>query len=95
MVQLNNDLIQRILTSSSFVNFMSTYNLVITVILAIITISIMALLFVNIAKLSASSDNEYGRRLARSGILTCLICFAFIGSIDTVYAILMSIIFGM
>jgi len=95
MISPDMELIQRILGSSSFVNFLSTYNLVITIALAIITITLIVLLFINIAKLSAAADNEYGRRIARSGILTCLICLGLVGSVDTIYAMLMSLIFSM
>ena len=65
----------------------------ISIALAIITISILVLLFVNITKLSTS--NEQLKRIASNGILVCLVCLGFIGAIDTVYAMLMSIIFGM
>ena len=95
MVQPDSELIKRILTSTGFVNFLDTYNLFISIALAIVTISILVLLFVNIAKLSASNGNEQAKRIASNGILVCLICFGFIGAIDTIYAILMSIIFGM
>lgn len=95
MVNPDSELIQRILTSTGFINFLDTYNLFISIALAIVTISILALLFINIAKLSASSGNEQARRIAENGILVCLICFGFIGAVDTVYAMLMSVIFGM
>ena len=95
MIQINKDIINNMMGSTEFANFLSTYNLVITMLLAIVTITILLLLFLNIAKLSAATDNEANRRLARSGIFTCLICLAIAGSIDTVYAILMSLIFGM
>lgn len=72
-----------------------TYNLFISIALAIITISILVLLFVNITKLSTSNGNEQLKRIASNGILVCLVCLGFIGAIDTVYAMLMSIIFGM
>jgi len=81
--------------SAGAFNFLSTYNLVLTIVLAIITITLIALLFVNIAKLSAAADNEYGRKMAREGILTCLICLGLVGSVDTIYAMLMSLIFSM
>ena len=67
----------------------------ISIALAIITISILVLLFVNITKLSTSNGNEQLKRIASNGILVCLVCLGFIGAIDTVYAMLMSIIFGM
>ena len=95
MVQPDSELLQRILTSTGFVNFLDTYNLFISIALAIITISILVLLFVNITKLSTSNGNEQLKRIASNGILVCLGCLGFIGAIDTVYAMLMSIIFGM
>ena len=79
MVQPDSELLQRILTSTGFVNFLDTYNLFISIALAIITISILVLLFVNITKLSTSNGNEQLKRIASNGILVCLVCLGFIG----------------
>lgn len=88
-------LLTSILQSEAFTNFMDNYNIAITVVLGIVTILVITLLFLNITKLSASTDNDYKRREAISGILTCLVCLAVIGGIDTVYAILLSFVMSM
>lgn len=94
MVNVDSKLIGKMLGSDGFVNFVTTYNLAVTVVLSIVTITILILLFLNVAKLSASGDNQSKRREAASGILVCLVCFAVAGGIDTIYAILLSIVFG-
>jgi len=88
------DLVEVILSSDGFQSFIKSYNVALTAVLGICTILIIVLLFVNITKLSASADNDYRRREAINGILTCLICLAIVGGIDTVYAILLSFVFG-
>lgn len=89
------DIITKLLESEGFQSFLRTYNLTITLVLGIITVLIIVLLFINITKLSASADNDYRRREATSGIMVCLVCLAIIGSLDTVYAILVSFVFNM
>ena len=81
------------LTSPAFTEFIKNYNLILVVLLGLVTLTILVLLCLNIAKLSASANNEMKRRMAINGILVCLVCLAIMGSIDTVYAILLSLIF--
>ena len=81
------------LTSPEFSKFIDNYNLVLTVVLGLVTLTILALLCLNIAKLSASANNEMKRRMAISGILVCLVCLGVMGAIDTIYAILLSFVF--
>lgn len=89
------DLLKRLVDNEAFKNFMTTYNLTISLILGIVTIAIIILLFINITKLSASADSDYRRREAINGILVCLVCLGLMGGIDTVYAILVSFVFRM
>lgn len=91
----NADILQRLMSSAGFTEFMRTYNLTISLILGIVTIVIITMLFINISKLSASVDNDFRRREAISGIFVCLVCLAIVGGIDTVYAILISFVFSM
>ena len=86
-------ILERMLASSAFGDFIKNYNLALTVLLGIATLSILILLFLNITKLSSSATNEMKRRQATSGILVCLVCLAIMGAIDTIYAILLSFIF--
>ena len=74
--------------------FLRTYNVAVSACLGIVTIIIITLFFMNVVKFSASADNDARRRLAINGILICLVCLGFIGSIDVLYGILLSIIFG-
>lgn len=94
MVTPNKDLANKLLTSSGFTKFLSTYNTVLTIVLGMVTLLVLTLLCINIAKLSASASDERKRKEAISGILTCLICLAITGGIDVVYAILLSITLG-
>ena len=86
-------ILERMLASSAFGDFIKNYNLALTVLLGIATLSILILLFLNITKLSSSATNEMKRRQATSGILVCLVCLAVMGAIVTIYAILLSFIF--
>lgn len=82
------------LQSEAFQDFIGQYNVAIGIVMAIITITIIVLLFANVTKLSASSGNDRKRSEALSGILVCFICLAFCGSLNVVYMILLSIIFA-
>lgn len=86
-------ILTKMLSSPAFAEFISTYNLALTVLLGTVTLTILILLFLNIAKLSASANNEMKRRMAISGILVCLICLGIMGAIDTIYAIILSFVF--
>lgn len=81
------------LSSPAFAEFISNYNVALTVLLGIATLSILVLLFLNITKLSASADNDMRRRMAINGILVCFVCLAVMGAIDTIYAIILSFVF--
>ena len=72
--------------------FVKTYNIAITAILGIVTITVLIMLFINITRISAAMDNDMRRREAINGTLVCLVCLALIGGIDTVYAVLLSFI---
>ena len=74
--------------------FLKTYNVAVSACLGIVTIIVITLFFMNVVKLSASADNDARRRMAINGILICLVCLGFIGGIDVLYGILLSIIFG-
>lgn len=93
-VSPNADILKRLMESNYFAEFLRSYNLSITLCLGIITILVIVLLFINITKLSASADSDFRRREAINGIMVCLICLGIVGGIDTVYAILMSLIFS-
>lgn len=94
-VSPNADVLKKLVDNDDFKEFMRSYNLTITLILGIVTILILVLLFINITKLSASADSDFKRREAINGIMVCLVCLGLIGSIDTVYAILVSFVFTM
>lgn len=89
------DLLNDLLTSPALTEFLSTYNVALTAFLGIATLTVLALLFYNIAKLSRSADNERQRQEAISGILVCLVCTGILGGLDAVYALLISFVFGM
>lgn len=94
MVNVRTELIQRVLNSSAFGQLLETYNVAITAVLALVTVALIALFFINVTKLSTAGDNEMKRREAINGIFVCLICIAIIGSIDAIYAILIAMIFS-
>ena len=85
---------KKLLESEGFKNFLETYNTSIVLVLGIITILLIILFFVNVSKLSASANNQFRRREAINGIFVCLVCLAIIGSLDAVYAILVSFVFS-
>lgn len=87
-------IIQKMIASDGFINFMKNYNLAFSVFLGIATLSILVFLFINITKLSTSADNDMRRRQAITGILTCLVCLAIAGGIDVIYAILLTVAFS-
>lgn len=91
---VNQALIEKMLQAEAFKNFVGQYNVGIGIIMAIITIAVIMLLFINVVKLSSSSTNEGKRSEALNGVLICFICLAFCGSIDVIYVILLSIIFA-
>jgi len=75
-------------------NFLATYNAAITIALAIATIVVIMMLVFNATKLAKAGDNPQERRAAINGIAVCLICFAFLGGIDVLYAFLAAFILG-
>jgi len=91
----NAEILKKLMESDAFTEFVRTYNLTITLVLGIITITIITILFINITKLSASTGSDFKRREAINGILVSLVCLAIVGGIDTVYAILVSFVFSM
>lgn len=89
----DNSILSKMLSSPAFSEFISNYNLALTILLGVSTLTILILLSLNIAKLSASANNEMKRRMAISGIFVCLVCLGFMGAIDTFYAIMLSFVF--
>ncbi len=90
----NKKLFDKIMKSEGLKNFFDQYNVAITVLLALASLLVIALFFINVAKLSRSGDNERKRQDSKDGILACIICAAVLGSIDVVYAILSAFVFG-
>ena len=88
-------ILERIFASEAFTSFIDTYNIALTVVLAIVTFIVLVLLFFNISKLGGAADNDYTRREAINGIMVCLVCLGIVGGIDTVYAILLSFVFSL
>lgn len=91
-VTVRHELIEKFLEGIG--DFLTTYNAAVSACLGIVTIIVITLFFMNVVKLSASADNDARRRMAINGILICLVCLGFIGGIDVLYGILLSIIFG-
>jgi hypothetical protein len=60
-----------------------------------VTLTVIAILFYNIAKLSHAQDNDRLRQEAIGGVFTCLVCLGIMGGIDTAYAMLLAFVFGM
>lgn len=89
----DHSILLKMLSSTGFSEFITNYNLVLTVLLGLSTLSVLVLLFLNITKLSASANNEIKRRMAINGILVCLVCLGIMGAMDTVYAIVLSFVF--
>lgn len=94
MVTPNTSLLQKMVGSPAFTEFIKNYNLVLSSFLGLVTLAILTLLFMNIARFSASADNEMKRRQSISGILVCLVCLAIAGGLDTIYVILLSFVFN-
>jgi len=85
--------LEKMLTSPAFIEFINNYNLALTVLLGLATLTVIVLLFLNITKLSTSACNEMKRRMAINGILICGVCLSIMGSIDVVYACILSFVF--
>lgn len=94
-VDVNTIIIDRIINSAGFTEFITQYNVLITAMLSFVTLTVLVLFFANVVRYSHASDNDAARHMAMNGILVCLICLACIGGIDTLYAIVASLIFGM
>ena len=94
-MNVNSTLITKMLNSTGpFGKFLATYNMAITVFLGIVTITIITLLFMNVTKMSVAGDNAGARQEAIHNVLICLICLGLCGGIDTVYGVLLSVVFA-
>ena len=89
----NTSILEKMMSSPAFTEFMNNYNMALTILLGIATLTILVLLFLNITKLSASAGKDMRRRTATNGIMVCLVCLAIMGAIDTIYAIILSFVF--
>lgn len=93
-ITTDTDLLKRIMESEGMKNFFSQYNVIMTVLLVMASMLVVALFFMNVAKLSSSGDNERKRQEAKDGVLACIICGAVLGALDFVYAVLAAFVFG-
>lgn len=73
--------------------FLNNYQSIITFILAFSIITTFIIMIINITKLANARDNPQLRKEAVNGILITGICIAILGSLSTIYIILISIIF--
>ena len=88
-MNVNSTLITKMLNSTGpFGKFLATYNMAITVFLGIVTITM------NVTKMSVAGDNAGARQEAIHNVLICLICLGLCGGIDTVYGVLLSVVFA-
>ena len=88
------NILSGIMRSKELENFLTTYNVAVTIALAIATVVVIIMLVFNITKLAKAGDNPQERRAAMNGIAVCLICFAILGGIDVLYAFLVTFILG-
>ncbi len=88
------NILNSIMRSKGLKNFLATYNVAATIALAVATIIVIIMLVFNTTKLAKAGDNPQERRTAINGIAICLICFAFLGGIDVLYAFLVTFILG-
>lgn len=93
-LMIDRTILNRMLGSTGLVKFLETYNVATTFFLGFVTLTVMLLLFFNIAKLSHAADNDHRRQEATGGILTCLVCLAVMGGIDSIYAMLLAFVMG-
>lgn len=73
--------------------FLNNYQSIITFILAFSIITTFIIMIINITKLANARDNPQLRKEAVNGILITGICIVILGSLSTIYIILISIIF--
>ena len=91
---VNTDLIAQVLNSSGFSAFLKQYHVAMTVFLAVCTLLILMLLIGNITKLAVSGAKEEKRRESAEGILICFFALAAMGGMDTLYGIVLLLVFG-
>jgi len=88
------ELVYSMLKTPEMVQFLSTYNVLTSVILAFVSIAVVVLIVFHIVRLSKSGDNPRDRQEAISGLAICSACLAVLGGIDIVYAIIVGVITG-
>jgi len=88
------ELFKTMITSQGMKDFVQTYNVAATALLAVSTLSVIMMIIFNIVKMAKSADNAKERQEAISGLVICLIAFAVLGSIDVVYAIVVNLMLG-
>lgn len=94
MVELDNGLLQRIMTSNAMSDFLSQWNFLIIAVLAFAIITVTLILVINITKLAKARDNPDDRKEAAKGILISGVCLSVLGSIGIIYSILVYVILG-
>jgi len=94
VIGLRTDILTQIINSPGLKNFFDQYNVAMTVLLILSSMLVIALFFINVAKLSKSGDNDRKRQEAKDGVLACIICGAILGSVDIFFAILANFVFG-
>ena len=87
-------IIMKMLKTNEMKDFLRTYNFGTTLLLSLATLAVVTLVIFHIVKLAKSGDNAMERTAAINGLLVCSICLIVLFGIDTVYAIIISLIVG-
>ena len=84
----------KMLEQDALKDFLAVYNRFTTLSLTFATIAVVVLIVFHITKLAKAADDARERQMAISGLAVCSVCFAILGGIDIVYAILLVVIVG-
>jgi len=90
----NEELLSRMIQSSGFADFISTYNTGVTAALSIFTLIAIGMFALNVVKFVKSANNPMQRSSASEGMIVCGICIVILGGIDIFYSILVDMIMG-
>ena len=88
------EVIYSMLKTPQMSQFLSTYNVLTTLMLTFATIAVVVLIVFHVVRLGKAGDNARNRQEAINGLAVCSAALAILGGIDIVYAIIVGIVTG-
>ena len=93
-MEIDRDILERMVNSEGFSNFIKTYNVVISVFLSVCTMLVIGMIILNALKIARNSDSPMARKQGTDGLLICILSFSCLGAIDILYVIVLKFILG-